>query len=317
MTRDFKKIVCHHCLIFASRKFNLLSQYVFLCQKAVIDLKEYAVKINLLILMLVNSVFTSSFAVAQQSDNTTRLAKIALMRCAEIQETRKMDAAIRVRIVNDFRLDADLDPFLSGDDYLVEVVGYGLCPELLLQATDFDAKFARAKEVQQMIEASRKERAEEQAEQDKVRKGQSIYDRLARTFSYCDLEYRDYDIKFEGSRLRLWGKMFQGSRRANCSLDVEGEGVAFHVYLEGEERPFEYRPARFSTSRAPFGEASFDNGTRSLSKKDKKSISKIELVVDGLPQSECSAMRYDSSSCPIWPDGSSLTKRVHTGKNNK
>ena len=72
------------------------------------------------LLLLTAIFFAATSATASTNDivASKRMAKIALMRCAEIQETRKMDSAMRVRIVNDFRLDYDLDPFLKGDDFI-------------------------------------------------------------------------------------------------------------------------------------------------------------------------------------------------------
>jgi antitoxin component YwqK of YwqJK toxin-antitoxin module len=57
---------------------------------------------------------------------------IALVTCSIISETRNMDAAIRVREMNNAREKIGGEPFLEGDYKISESLRYGLCRELVL-----------------------------------------------------------------------------------------------------------------------------------------------------------------------------------------
>ena len=57
---------------------------------------------------------------------------IAAVTCAVMGETRIMDAAIRVREMNEARKKIGGEPFLRGDNAIKEAFEYGLCEELVL-----------------------------------------------------------------------------------------------------------------------------------------------------------------------------------------
>ena len=57
---------------------------------------------------------------------------IAAVTCSIMSETRNMDAAIRVREMNDAREKIGGEPFLRGDSAIQEAFEYGLCQELVL-----------------------------------------------------------------------------------------------------------------------------------------------------------------------------------------
>ena len=58
--------------------------------------------------------------------------RIAAVTCAVMQETRNMDAAVRVEKINEGREKIGGEPFLSGDDAIKEAFEFGLCQELVL-----------------------------------------------------------------------------------------------------------------------------------------------------------------------------------------
>ena len=58
--------------------------------------------------------------------------KVAAVTCSIMGETRNMDAAIRVREMNDAREKIGGEPFLRGDDAIQEAFEWGLCQELVL-----------------------------------------------------------------------------------------------------------------------------------------------------------------------------------------
>jgi antitoxin component YwqK of YwqJK toxin-antitoxin module len=72
-----------------------------------------------------------------EKDASERLAhekaiRIAAVTCSIMSETRNMDAAIRVREMNDAREKIGGEPFLRGDSAIQEAFEYGLCQELVL-----------------------------------------------------------------------------------------------------------------------------------------------------------------------------------------
>ena len=61
-----------------------------------------------------------------------KAVRIAAVTCSIMSETRKMDAAVRVREMNDAREKIGGEPFLDGDDAIIDAFEYGLCKELVL-----------------------------------------------------------------------------------------------------------------------------------------------------------------------------------------
>ena len=88
---------------------------------------------------------------------------IAAVTCSIIGETRNMDAAIRVREMNDARVKVGGEPFLGGDDAIKESLEWGLCKELVLNES-YD-------ETLQVLKDAKRKRerlaAEEKAEKEK------------------------------------------------------------------------------------------------------------------------------------------------------
>ena len=61
-----------------------------------------------------------------------KVIRIAAVTCSIMGETRNMDAAVRVREMNDAREKIGGEPFLRGDSAIQESFEYGLCQELVL-----------------------------------------------------------------------------------------------------------------------------------------------------------------------------------------
>ena len=68
-----------------------------------------------------------------------KAVRIAAVTCSIMSETRKMDAVVRVREMNDAREKIGGEPFLDGDDAIIEAFEYGLCQELVLNDTNAHA----------------------------------------------------------------------------------------------------------------------------------------------------------------------------------
>ena len=60
------------------------------------------------------------------------MERAAKVTCAIIAETRYMDAALRVERVNDAREKLGLEPYLEGDDQIVQAIRYDVCELLVL-----------------------------------------------------------------------------------------------------------------------------------------------------------------------------------------
>ena len=60
---------------------------------------------------------------------------IAAVTCSIMSETRNMDAAVRVRELNEARDKIGGEPFLRGDAAIKEAFDWGLCQQLVLNET--------------------------------------------------------------------------------------------------------------------------------------------------------------------------------------
>ena len=81
------------------------------------------------ILIILSLVLLASCGSSQKDKN------IAAVTCSIMSETRNMDAAVRVREMNDAREKIGGEPFLGGDSAIQEAFEWGLCQELVLNVT--------------------------------------------------------------------------------------------------------------------------------------------------------------------------------------
>lgn len=81
-----------------------------------------------LILMIGGAVVTTADAAPSRAE----MERTAKGTCASIAETRDMDGPQRVEQVNDAREELGLEPYLEGDEFIVEAVQYGICERLVL-----------------------------------------------------------------------------------------------------------------------------------------------------------------------------------------
>ena len=100
-------------------------------------------------------IFITSCGPSQNDKN------IAAVTCSIMSETRIMDAAIRVREMNDAREKIGGEPFLRGDDAIQEAFEYRLCQELVLNK-NYDETLQSLKDAKQEREwIAREKQAEE------------------------------------------------------------------------------------------------------------------------------------------------------------
>ena len=89
---------------------------------------------------------------------------IAAVTCSIMGETRNMDAAVRVREMNDAREKIGGEPFLRGDSAIQEAFEYGLCQELVLNEI-YDETLQSLKDAKRERERIAREK---QAEQNRI-----------------------------------------------------------------------------------------------------------------------------------------------------
>ena len=76
---------------------------------------------------------------------------IAAVTCSIMSETRNMDAAVRVREMNNAREKIGGEPFLRGDDAIIESLSYELCEELVLNDNYDESYRLRKREIDEAI----------------------------------------------------------------------------------------------------------------------------------------------------------------------
>jgi antitoxin component YwqK of YwqJK toxin-antitoxin module len=91
-----------------------------------------------------------------------KAVRIAAVTCSIMSETRDMDAAVRVREINEAREKIGGEPFLDGDDAITEAFEYGLCQELVLNE-NYDDTLQRKKDVRRAMERIAAEKRAEEA----------------------------------------------------------------------------------------------------------------------------------------------------------
>ena len=108
-------------------------------------------------LLLLSVIFLTACGLSQEEKEN-----IAAVTCSIMSETRNMDAAVRVREMNDAREKIGGEPFLRGDDAIQEAFEWGLCQELVLNEI-YDETLQPLKDAKRERERiAREERAEEQ-----------------------------------------------------------------------------------------------------------------------------------------------------------
>ena len=81
-------------------------------------------------------IITISLILASCGPSSEEKKNIAAVTCSIMGETRNMDAAVRVREMNNAREKIGGEPFLEGDSVIQEAFEYGLCEELVLGTYD-------------------------------------------------------------------------------------------------------------------------------------------------------------------------------------
>ena len=76
---------------------------------------------------------------------------IAAVTCSIMSETRNIDAAVRVREMNSAREKIGGEPFLRGDDAIIESLSYELCEELVLNDNYDESYRLRKREIDEAI----------------------------------------------------------------------------------------------------------------------------------------------------------------------
>ena len=90
---------------------------------------------------------------------------VAAITCSVMRETRNMDAAVRVREINQAREKLKKGPYLDGDEEIIKALKYGVCEELVLNDAGYEIKLKREveKEETRLEEERRRTREIEMA----------------------------------------------------------------------------------------------------------------------------------------------------------
>lgn len=114
------------------------------------------------ILIILSFVILASCGVSQEEKTN-----IAAVTCSIMGETRNMDAAVRVREMNDAREKIGGEPFLRGDSAIQEAFEWGLCQELVLNVT-YDETLKSLKSIKDAKRESKRIAAEKLAKEKKI-----------------------------------------------------------------------------------------------------------------------------------------------------
>ena len=96
-------------------------------------------------------VILGMFLLASCGQSQEEKKDIAAVTCSIMSETRNMDAAVRVREMNNAREKIGGEPFLRGDDAIIESLSYGLCEELVLNDNYDESYRLRKREIDEAI----------------------------------------------------------------------------------------------------------------------------------------------------------------------
>jgi hypothetical protein len=130
-------------------------------------------------------------------------------------ETRNMDAAVRVREMNEAREKIGGEPFLSGDDAIKEAFNFGLCQELVLNE-NYDERLQSLKDAKRERERiAAEQRAEEQriaAEKQRITDSKPTV--IEKFHSNGQLKIRtNYQSKKDGGRKHgLWEEFHENGQ---------------------------------------------------------------------------------------------------------
>ena len=90
---------------------------------------------------------------------------IAAVTCSIMSETRNIDAVVRVREMNSAREKIGGEPFLRGDDAIIESLSYELCEELVLNDNYDESYRLRQREIDREIDEAIRELEQESIKQ--------------------------------------------------------------------------------------------------------------------------------------------------------
>ena len=110
-------------------------------------------------------VILGMFLLASCGQSQEEKKDIAAVTCSIMSETRNMDAAVRVREMNNAREKIGGEPFLRGDDAIIESLSYELCEELVLNDNYDESYRLRKREIDEAIRELDRELEQESIKQ--------------------------------------------------------------------------------------------------------------------------------------------------------
>ena len=183
-------------------------------------------------------IFLAFFLLASCGQSQKDREKIAAVTCSIMSETRNMDAAVRVREINNAREKIGGKPFLRGDDEIKTSLKWGLCKRLVLDDNYENALFKALKDAKKSAVQALKD--EQDAEE--VAKKTAL-EFLAKNASKEDVTVTESGLQYE--------VMVKGTGAKPAATDI----VKVHykgTYIDGTEFDSSYsrgKPAEFPLNR--------------------------------------------------------------------
>lgn len=177
---------------------------------------------TLLILLTISGIVGCGMSEKEKDD-------IANVTCSIMVESRNMDAALRVKEINNARSKLGEEPYLGGDKGIIEAFEYGLCPELVKNDKDYNKNLyslqvAKLKRLEQeLIEAERRAEERRAAEVKRLENERIKAEKLAkirRIAKEKNLEEKRIAARILAEEEGLALEAFRGTRIHNVSFDL-------------------------------------------------------------------------------------------------
>lgn len=187
-------------------------------------------------------IFLALFLLASCGQSQKDKEKIAAVTCSIMSETRNMDAAVRVREINNAREKIGGKPFLRGDDEIKTSLKWGLCKRLVLDDNYENALFKALKDAEEVAK-----KAAEQALKDAE---QALKDELR-----TRLEFLAKNASKEGVTVTESGLQYEVMVKGTGAKPAATDIVKVHykgTFIDGTEFDSSYsrgEPAEFPLNR--------------------------------------------------------------------
>lgn len=194
------------------------------------------------ILIILSFAFLCSCGLSQDEKEN-----IAAITCAIMSETRNMDAAVRIRELNEAREKIGEEPFLSGDEKIRNAIEKGYCEELVLNGKNANPDLRPTVKEEFYSNGMLKARTERQAEIDggKVHGVDEWYHENGKLWFRANFEYGEpvgvYEQYYDNGQLEIKANFIDGEKDGFEELYHEnGQLLSKDCYKKGEKADMSY-----------------------------------------------------------------------------